>query len=45
MLKSQRASSRSSVVVVNKSARYREQTAPYAFESVSRMSITDQSVP
>ncbi len=33
---------RSSVCVINKTARYREQTAPYAFESLSRMSNTDQ---
>ncbi len=34
-----------SLCVVNTSARYREQTAPYAFESLSRMSNTDRSVP
>ncbi len=30
---------------VKKSARYRAQTAPYAFESLTRMSNADQSTP
>ncbi len=36
---------RASICVVNETARYREQTAPCAFESLSRMSNTDQSAP
>ncbi len=34
-----------SLCVVNKTTRYREQTAPYTFESLSRTSNTDQSAP
>ncbi len=44
-LKSSRASRTLSLCVVNETARYREQTTRYAFESLSRMSNTDRSAP